>query len=136
MLLLLGTIHLGRPQILRNFWPLPPLSAVVCYCLLANFNKIWPLPLQIADVLNGWSPILLLLMILLSVRLLGCTIFSHLQINFFLFVSKKFSQEKNANEMLAIVFKCSTTTQLRKIQMSQFCISISFFSWKSLYLEQ
>ena len=50
-----GTIHLGRSQILRTFWPLPPLpfNCFITSCRQISM-KFDPLPLQIADVLNGW----------------------------------------------------------------------------------
>ena len=50
-------------MMIANFTLFWPLSAIL-KTLLANFNEIKPLPLQIADVLNGWSLTLIEIVIL------------------------------------------------------------------------
>ena len=49
------TVHEGGQKMAKfcphSCWMLPNPSNP----MLANFNKTWPLPLQIEDVLNGWS---------------------------------------------------------------------------------
>jgi hypothetical protein len=55
---ILGTIHLRRRQIFTIFYPYPTPSAVFYYYPSANLTNFLPLPpppLQIADILNGWS---------------------------------------------------------------------------------
>ena len=42
-------------DIFTIFDPYPPPSGVFYYYLSANLTNFWPLPLQIANVLNGWS---------------------------------------------------------------------------------